>query len=93
MSTTVGSMSLFFWYLTWWPSSALFSLLLLGIVGRQMGLEVVQATVCSRWGVPSNMSLSQYGDVIIGGLFNLHYKPSAVEQGYTKLPHYEPCNG
>ncbi|XP_073342310.1 extracellular calcium-sensing receptor-like [Pagrus major] len=44
---TAGSMSLFLWFLTWRPSSAL-SLLLLSVVGRQTGLEVVQATVCSR---------------------------------------------
>ncbi|XP_036934069.1 extracellular calcium-sensing receptor-like [Acanthopagrus latus] len=85
-------MSLFLWVFTRWPSTAL-SLLLLSVVGRQTGLEVVQATMCSRWGVPSDKSLFQYGDVIIGGLFNLHYKPSAVEQGYTELPYYEPCNG
>ncbi|KAM9359548.1 extracellular calcium-sensing receptor-like [Symphorus nematophorus] len=52
------------------PSAAL-SLLLLSVVGRQMGLEVVQAIVCSQWGAPSNKSLYQDGDVIIGGLFNL----------------------
>ncbi|XP_036934030.1 extracellular calcium-sensing receptor-like [Acanthopagrus latus] len=85
-------MSLFLWFLSRWPSTAL-SLLLLSVVGRQTGLVVVQATVCSRWGVPSDKSLSQGGDVIIGGLFNLYYIPSAVEQGYTKLPSYEPCTG
>ncbi|XP_035857422.1 extracellular calcium-sensing receptor-like [Sander lucioperca] len=85
-------MSWFPWLLTQWPSSAL-SLLLLSVVGRQMGLEVVQAIVCSRWGAPSNKSLSQDGDVIIGGLFNLYYKPSYGEQVFTTLPHYEPCTG
>ncbi|XP_036934020.1 extracellular calcium-sensing receptor-like [Acanthopagrus latus] len=82
----------FLWFLSRWPSTALF-LLLLSVVGRQTGLEVVQATVCSRWDATRDKSLSQDGDVIIGGLFNLHYKPSAVEQGYTKLPSYEPCTG
>ncbi|XP_035536393.1 extracellular calcium-sensing receptor-like [Morone saxatilis] len=81
-------MSWFLWLLTQWPSSAL-SLLLLSVVG----LEVVQAILCSRWGVPRNKSLSQDGDVIIGGLFNLYYIPSAVEQGFIELPHYEPCTG
>ncbi|XP_073342345.1 extracellular calcium-sensing receptor-like [Pagrus major] len=85
-------MSLFLWFLTQRPSSAL-SLLLLSVVGIQTGLEVVGATVCSRRGVPSNKSLFQDGDVIIGGLFNLYYIPSAVEQGYTRLPSYEPCTG
>ncbi|XP_070762104.1 extracellular calcium-sensing receptor-like [Enoplosus armatus] len=88
MSRTAASMS---WF-TRWPSSAL-SLLLLSVVCRQMGLQVVQAIVCSRWGAQSDNSLSQDGDVIIGGLFNLHYIPSAVEQSFTKLPHYEPCTG
>ncbi|XP_049919220.1 extracellular calcium-sensing receptor-like [Epinephelus moara] len=63
------------------------------IVGRLMGLEVVEAIVCSRWGAPLNKSLSQDGDVIIGGLFNLYNRPSAVEQSFTKRPHYEPCTG
>ncbi|XP_028428721.1 extracellular calcium-sensing receptor-like [Perca flavescens] len=85
-------MSRFPWLLARWPSSAL-SLLLLSVVGRQMGLEVVQAIVCSWWGAPSNKSLSQDGDVIIGGLFNLYYKPSYVEQVFNTLPHYEPCTG
>ncbi|XP_010787194.1 extracellular calcium-sensing receptor-like [Notothenia coriiceps] len=31
--------------------------------------------------------------MVIGGLFNLYYTPSAVEQGFTKLPHYKPCTG
>ncbi|KAM8769825.1 extracellular calcium-sensing receptor-like [Acanthopagrus schlegelii] len=85
-------MCLFLWIFTRWPSSTL-SLLLLSVVGRQTGLEVIQATVCSRWGATRDRSLSQDGDVIIGGLFNLYYIPSAVEQGYTKLPSYEPCTG
>ncbi|GAA6225700.1 extracellular calcium-sensing receptor-like [Lates japonicus] len=80
------------WLLTGWPSSAL-SLLLLSVVGRQMSLEVVQAVVCSQWGAPSSKSLSQDGDVIIGGLFNLYYIPSTIEQDFTKLPHYKPCTG
>ncbi|XP_044059696.1 extracellular calcium-sensing receptor-like isoform X2 [Siniperca chuatsi] len=89
---TAASMSWFPWLLTLWPSTAL-SLLLFSAVVRQMGLQVVQAIVCSHWGAQSDKSLSQDGDVIIGGLFSLHYIPSAVEQGFTKLPHYEPCTG
>ncbi|KAK9520987.1 hypothetical protein VZT92_020838 [Zoarces viviparus] len=85
-------MSWFPWLFTLWSPSAL-SLLLLNAMDRHTGLEVVQAIVCSRWGVPINKSLSQDGDVIIGGLFNLYYKRSAVEHGFTKLPHYEPCTG
>ncbi|XP_075956762.1 extracellular calcium-sensing receptor-like [Anarhichas minor] len=85
-------MSWFPWLFTPWSPSAL-SLLLLSVMERHTGLEVVQAIVCSRWGVPINKSLSQDGDVIIGGLFNLYYKSSAVEHGFTMLPHYEPCTG
>ncbi|XP_041796795.1 extracellular calcium-sensing receptor-like [Chelmon rostratus] len=85
-------MSCFLCLLTRWTSSAL-SLLLLSVVGRQMGLEVVQAKVCSRWGAPDNKSLFQDGDVIIGGLFNVYYIPSPVEQVFTKMPHYQPCTG
>ncbi|XP_008289750.1 extracellular calcium-sensing receptor-like [Stegastes partitus] len=62
-------------------------------VERLMGVEGLQATVCSRWGAPGNKSLFQDGDVVIGGLFSVHYIPSAVEQDFTKLPQYEPCNG
>ncbi|XP_050921488.1 extracellular calcium-sensing receptor-like [Lates calcarifer] len=80
------------WLLTGWPSSAL-SLLLLSVVGRETGLEVVQAVVCSQWGAPSSKSLSQDGDVIIGGLFSVRYIPSVIEQDFTKLPHYKPCTG
>ncbi|XP_070825814.1 extracellular calcium-sensing receptor-like [Chaetodon trifascialis] len=63
------------------------------IVGRQMGLEVTQAIACSRWGAPADKNLFQDGDVIIGGLFNVYYIPSAVEQVLTKMPHYQPCTG
>ncbi|XP_074496916.1 extracellular calcium-sensing receptor-like [Sebastes fasciatus] len=84
-------MSWLSWLHTRLPSSAL-SLLLLIVVGRQKEPELAQAIVCSRWGAPSDKSLSQDGDVIIGGLFNLYYTP-ALQQGFTKLPHYEPCTG
>ncbi|KAM6987498.1 extracellular calcium-sensing receptor-like [Tautogolabrus adspersus] len=68
-------------------------LLLLSVVGQQTGLDVVQATVCSHWGAPSDKSLFQDGDVIIGGLFNLYHIPSTVDEDYTKKPHYESCTG
>lgn len=89
MSRTAAYMSWFYWLLTQWPSS----LLLLSVVGRQMGLEVVQAIVCPRWGTPSKKGLSQDGDVIIGGLLNLYYIPSAIQQVFNKPPHYKPCTG
>ncbi|KAF7647556.1 hypothetical protein LDENG_00170720 [Lucifuga dentata] len=69
------------------------SLLLLCVVGREIRLLLVQATLCSQWSRPSNKGLSQDGDVVIGGLFNLHYIPSAIEQSFTQPPLYKPCTG
>ncbi|XP_033952761.1 extracellular calcium-sensing receptor-like [Pseudochaenichthys georgianus] len=85
-------MSWFPWLLTRWPSSALY-LLLISVGDRQTGLEVVQAVQCTQWAATSSKSNFQDGDMVIGGLFNLYYTPSAVEQGFTKLPHYKPCTG
>uniref|UniRef100_UPI003AADDE98 extracellular calcium-sensing receptor-like n=1 Tax=Centroberyx gerrardi TaxID=166262 RepID=UPI003AADDE98 len=92
-------MSWFSLLLTRWPSSALY-LLLLGVVGREvglrLGLEVAQTAMCSRWGAlmeQSKQGLSQDGDVVIGGLFNLHYLPSVTDQDFTKPPYYKPCTG
>lgn len=90
MIGTAASMSWFLWLLTQWPSSAS-PLLLFSLVGSEMGLEVVQAILCSRWGAPADKSNFQDGDVIIGGLFSLHYIPADVEQSFTKLPYYETC--
>ncbi|XP_070684692.1 extracellular calcium-sensing receptor-like [Pempheris klunzingeri] len=89
-------MSWFTWLFTLWPPSAP-SLLLVGLVGRQLGLrvglQVVQTVTCSQWGTPSDQGLFQDGDVVIGGLFSLHYNPPAIDHDYTELPHYEPCTG
>ncbi|XP_056297273.1 extracellular calcium-sensing receptor-like [Pseudoliparis swirei] len=83
-------MSWFSWlFIPWSPSALLF----LSVMDRQTGLEVVQAMMCSRWGVQINKSLSQDGDVIFGGIFSLYSKISAVEQEFTELPHYNPCTG
>ncbi|KAM8769826.1 extracellular calcium-sensing receptor-like [Acanthopagrus schlegelii] len=89
-------MSCFSWLFTLWPSSLL-SLLLIELVGRQLGLrvglQVVQTVTCSQWGTTSNQGLFQDGDVVIGGLFNLHYQPPAIDHNFTHLPHYKPCIG
>ncbi|CAB1425469.1 unnamed protein product [Pleuronectes platessa] len=76
-----------------WLSSAL-SLLLLSAVGKRTGgLEGATGTTCTRWSALNNKVLSQDGDVILGGLFNLYYIPSAVQQDFIKQPRYEPCTG
>lgn len=77
------------WLLDWWLSAGVLFLLLLNAAE----LEVVPTKVCSLWGTPGNKRLLQEGDVIIGGLFNLHYIPSTVDQDFTKLAHYTPCTG
>ncbi|KAK2847383.1 hypothetical protein Q5P01_010382 [Channa striata] len=86
----------FSWLFTLWTSSTP-SLLLVGLVGRQLGLkvglQVVQTATCYRWGPPSNQSLFQDGDVIFGGLFNLHYQTPAMDHNFTQLQHYKPCTG
>ncbi|XP_073342381.1 extracellular calcium-sensing receptor-like [Pagrus major] len=89
-------MSWFSWLFTLWHPSAP-SLLLVGLVGRQLGLrvglQVVQTVTCSQWGTPSNQGLFRDGDVVIGGLFSLHYHPPAIDHDFTQLPHYKPCTG
>ncbi|XP_074535652.1 extracellular calcium-sensing receptor-like [Halichoeres trimaculatus] len=84
----------FSWLLALWPS---LPLLLVGLVGRQLGLrlelQVVQSLTCSRWGSPGDQGLFQDGDVVIGGLFNFRSRPSTTEKDFTKLPYYLPCTG
>uniref|UniRef100_A0A3B4VQR8 Olfactory receptor C family, r1 n=1 Tax=Seriola dumerili TaxID=41447 RepID=A0A3B4VQR8_SERDU len=76
------------WLITLWPRSAP-SLLLVGLLGRQLGLRVglqdVQTVACSRWGAPRSQGLFQDGDVVIGGLFIMHYQPPATEHDFTQL--------
>lgn len=65
---------------------------LLLLCGMGAGLDVAGAMLCSHWGQRSDRNLSADGDVMIGGLFSLYYIPSAVQQEYTQLPHYEQCS-
>ncbi|KAA8594346.1 hypothetical protein FQN60_005180 [Etheostoma spectabile] len=87
-------MSWFFWLFTLRPCSAP-SLLFLGLVGRRLGLrvglQVVETVSCSRLGTPSNQGLFQDGDVVIGGLFNVHSKPPATNNDFTQLPDFKRC--
>ncbi|KAK9520986.1 hypothetical protein VZT92_020837 [Zoarces viviparus] len=87
-------MSWLFWFFALRLCS---SLLLVGLVCRQLGLrvglQVVQTATCSRWGALSDQGLFQEGDVVIGGLFSLYYKPPAIDSDFTQLPYYKPCTG
>lgn len=68
-----------------WPRSPA-SLLLLCVVGQ------TGAVLCSHWGQRSDRNLDVDGDVMIGGLFNLYYIPSNIQQEYTQLQQYERCS-
>nr|XP_020478067.1 extracellular calcium-sensing receptor-like [Monopterus albus] len=89
-------MSLFSWFFTLWHSSAS-SLLLVGLVGRQLGLrvglQVAQTATCSQWSTPSNQGLFQDGDVVIGGLFRIYNNPPALDHNFTQLSQYKSCIG
>ncbi|XP_056466460.1 extracellular calcium-sensing receptor [Gadus chalcogrammus] len=83
--------------LTAWSSRAP-SLLLLVMVGRDVGLRVglegVQTSMCSRTGSPMEESnLGQDGDIVLGGLFTLHYQPPDLDIDFVKPPHFNPCTG
>uniref|UniRef100_A0A3P8PC31 G-protein coupled receptors family 3 profile domain-containing protein n=1 Tax=Astatotilapia calliptera TaxID=8154 RepID=A0A3P8PC31_ASTCA len=86
-------MSWFSWLFIVWSRSSQ-SLLLVWLVGRELGIRdgllCDQMLTCSRWGTPSSQGLFQDGDVIIGGLFPLHYQPPAIDHDFTQLPHYNP---
>ncbi|XP_039865421.1 extracellular calcium-sensing receptor-like [Simochromis diagramma] len=84
------------WIFILWSCTAP-SLLLVGLVGRQLGLQVgvqvVQTVTCSRWGTPGDQGLFEDGDVIIGGLFNLHHNPPAINYDFTQQPYNNTCTG
>ncbi|CAL8346931.1 unnamed protein product [Arctogadus glacialis] len=84
-------------FLPAWSSRAP-SLLLLVMVGRDVGLRVglegVQTSMCSRLGLRvEEFNQGQDGDVVIGGLFNLHYQVPGIDQEFIKPPFYNPCTG
>ncbi|KAG7268354.1 hypothetical protein CRUP_019564 [Coryphaenoides rupestris] len=65
-------------------------------VGLRVGPEGAQTSACSRWGSPtdeSNRGLFQEGDVVIGGLFNIHYIPSVIDLRFHRPPLLTPCTG
>uniref|UniRef100_A0A3B4YNS8 Olfactory receptor C family, r1 n=1 Tax=Seriola lalandi dorsalis TaxID=1841481 RepID=A0A3B4YNS8_SERLL len=59
----------------------------------RVGLQVVQTVTCSRFGTSIDQGLFQDGDVVIGGLFSLYYKPPAIDHDFTQLPDYKSCTG
>uniref|UniRef100_A0A3Q4I0H5 Olfactory receptor C family, r1 n=1 Tax=Neolamprologus brichardi TaxID=32507 RepID=A0A3Q4I0H5_NEOBR len=63
------------------------------IAKSQLIFMTLSMLTCSRWGTPSSQGLFQDGDVIIGGLFPLHYQPPVIDHDFTKLPRYNPCTG
>lgn len=79
----------------WLPSILL--LLFAGFEGLELGLrvgvQVVQALTCSQWGAHSDGGLFQDGDVLIGGLFSIHYKPPPTAHNFTHRPNYKSCTG
>ncbi|XP_059187162.1 extracellular calcium-sensing receptor-like [Centropristis striata] len=89
-------MSWFSWLFTLRLCSAP-SLLLVGLLGRQLGLrvgfQVIHTATCSRWGTADDQGLFQKGDVVLGGLFSLYYKPPAMNHDFTQQPQNKPCTG
>lgn len=86
-ATAIASMSWFLWLLTPW--SSLTTQLGLGAAG----LGVVQASLCFSWGALSDKSLFQDGNVILGGLFPIHYSESREQHDFTAKPLHKPCTG
>lgn len=81
------SMSWFLLLLTpWSPLTAQ-----LGLGAASPGL--VESSVCSSWGAPPDESLFEDGDVILGGLFPIHYAESREQHSFTAKPLYKPCTG
>lgn len=70
---------------------------LLGLVGRELGLRVgihgVQTLSCSRWKASSSQGVYQDGDVVIGGLYIVHYVPPNIDSDFTQRPQIQSCTG
>ncbi|XP_061915977.1 extracellular calcium-sensing receptor-like [Entelurus aequoreus] len=66
-----------------WPASSLLLLL--------VGLQAVHTLTCPRWGTPGNRGLFRDGEIVIGGLFHVHYTPPAMDNDFTDEPRYKEC--
>ncbi|XP_055370246.1 extracellular calcium-sensing receptor-like [Betta splendens] len=90
-------MCYFSWHLTLWMYSITSLLLFVGLVSQMLEpteeLLGTQTVACSRWGAPSSPGLFQDGDVVVGGLFNLHYQTPDIDHDFTKMPNYKQCTG
>ncbi|CAL9684086.1 unnamed protein product [Knipowitschia caucasica] len=64
-------------------------LLLMGL----LEVLVVQSLLCNRWKSVSNQGLYQDGDVVIGGLYSLHYLPPNIDSDFTLPPLFSTCSG
>lgn len=64
-----------------------------GELGLGGASQLVEALTCSQWSSPSEQGLFQDGDVVVGGLFNLHYKPPETALNFTQPPNYKACTG
>uniref|UniRef100_A0A672GGW9 Olfactory receptor C family, r1 n=1 Tax=Salarias fasciatus TaxID=181472 RepID=A0A672GGW9_SALFA len=86
-------MSLILWLVALWCCCAP-SLLLLERAVEQPAHGVEQQCVknmsCMRWGAAGGSHLFQDGDIVIGGLFNLHHQPAARDDDFTLQPHNKP---
>uniref|UniRef100_A0A3B3Z9G4 G-protein coupled receptors family 3 profile domain-containing protein n=1 Tax=Periophthalmus magnuspinnatus TaxID=409849 RepID=A0A3B3Z9G4_9GOBI len=49
-------------------------------------LRLVQSLSCTHWRSMSNQGLYQDGDVVIGGLYSLHYLPPNIDSDFTHPP-------
>jgi len=81
--------------LTGWSSRAPSLLLVVMVsrdVGLRVGLEGVQTSMCSHWGSRvEEFNQGPDGDIVIGGLFTIHYKPAVLDQEFIKAPFSNPC--
>lgn len=62
---------------------------------REEGVSGVGSSLspCLKLSNGEPLALQSGGDVVIGGLFPLHYMASRPEQSYLSEPQFTPCRG